>query len=407
MKVAEILSLVGKRNLVINPAKRRLLASHTVADLEKYARRKLPRSIFDYLQGGAGAERSLAANVEAFGRYSLVPRSLSDVSKVDTSVDLLGEQYDAPIGLAPTGYTRMLAPAGEPAVAAAAGAANLPYALSTMATTTLEDLTTACAPRNLWFQLYIFKDRSTTEDMIARADASGYRVLEIAIDSAVGGNRVRDRRNGLTIPPQLTLSSLIDIGRKPGYWTGVVTQPSLRFDNIAKSAPEFGGGSTAYINDQFDPSVSWSDIRKIRELWPGKLVIKGPVSPDDAQRCVDLGADGVQLSNHGGRQLDQLVPPVDMIADVRKAVGEDVTILMDSGVRTGVDVAIALALGADAVMIGRPYLWGLIAGGRAGVSHVIGLLRRDLEQTMALLGVTTLQELREQGPSIVRRFADR
>jgi L-lactate dehydrogenase (cytochrome) len=295
----------------------------------------------------------------------------------------------------------MINPLGEPAVARAAANAAIPYALSTMASTSLEDL--ASAPGvdagDLWFQLYVWKDRALTMELVRRAEHSGYRVLEVAVDTAVSGNRVRDVRNGLTIPPALTLGSILDIGRKPNYWVGMLASPALEFANVSTSA---GGSYTVEnISGQFDPAVTWDDLKRLREAWPGKLVIKGPIGAADAKRAQALGIDGVHLSNHGGRQLDRSIAPADLIRPVREAVGDDFGILVDSGVRHGSDIATAIALGADACFVGRPYLWGLVAGGQAGVEHVAGLLSSQFRRTLQLLGMPSVDELRLAGPGLL------
>jgi L-lactate dehydrogenase (cytochrome) len=401
MKISEAAQLVSLKLPSGTRTSRRLSRCLTINDVRTAAKRRLPRSIFDYVDGGADDEQSLRNNVESFGRYRYLPKVLSDVSSPDISATVLGRKTAAPLGFAPTGYTRMINPLGEPSVARAAGAAGIPYALSTMASTSLENL--ASSPgvntEDLWFQLYVWKDRALTMDLVRRADQSGYRVLEVAVDTAVSGNRVRDARNGLTIPPALTLGSILDIGRKPNYWAGMLASPVLEFANVSDGA---GGGYTIEnISDQFDPAVTWEDLERLREAWPRKLVIKGPIGDVDAKRAQALGIDGVHLSNHGGRQLDRSVAPVDLVRPVRAAVGDDFAILLDSGVRHGSDIATAIALGADACFVGRPYLWGLVAGGQEGVEHVAGLLIGQFRRTLQLLGMTSVDELREAGPGIL------
>ncbi|MET4638062.1 alpha-hydroxy acid oxidase [Mycetocola sp. 2940] len=404
MKLTEMLDLVGVRRRSTADGPRALRQVFTTADLGRKARRALPKPVVDYLDGGSDAETSLAANEAAFRDVRFRPAALRDVTTVDTATTFLGSDYALPLGLAPTGYTRMISPLGETAVLNAATRARVPYVLSTMATTTIEELArTSPRAEDLWFQLYVLKDRGMTHDMVRRAADAGSPVLEIAVDTAVSGNRLRDRRNGLTIPPRMTLSTLFDIGLKPGYWARMSTQPALDFSNIRASdtTGRFSGGSIADISAQFDPAVTWDDVARIRELWPNKLVLKGTLGAVDAATAVSLGVDGIHLSNHGGRQLDQAVPPVHLIRGVREAVGQDVAVLVDSGVRTGTDIAICLALGADAAFIGRPYLWALSAAGEAGVDKVIGILGDELRRTMALLGVTSIAELRDQGAQLL------
>lgn len=402
MKISDALELLSPRLPSGTVRQRRLRACHSVEDLRDAARRLLPRSVFDYVDGGADQELSLKANTGAFGSYRYRPRVLEDVGSPDATGSFFGRAAALPLGLAPTGYTRMMHPQGEPAVAHAAREHGIPYVLSTMASTSLEDLSAAAGAdgSDLWFQLYVWKDRELTHGLIRRAQAGGYRVLEVAVDTAVSGNRLRDLRNGLTIPPALTLGSVLDIASRPNYWMGMLRGEKLDFANVRPDAA--GGGHTiAGISDQFDPSVGWEDLARIRDAWQGPLVLKGPLGPEDALRARALGVDGVHLSNHGGRQLDRTIAPVDLVAPVRAAVGEAFGIFVDSGVRHGSDIATAIALGADACFVGRPYLWALVAGGQEGVGHLVGLLEAEFTRTMQLLGVRSVRELRERGPELV------
>jgi L-lactate dehydrogenase (cytochrome) len=292
----------------------------------------------------------------------------------------------------------MMHPAGEIAAARAAQRRGLPYTLSTMATTTIEDVARAADP-DLWFQLYILRDSTLNKELVDRAAAARYRVLVVTVDCFVTGHRTRDRRNGLVIPPALTAKTLADIAIKPGYWARMLSSPAIGFAN-------FAGRDTVTIEDTgalFNPAITWDDIAELRARWPGPLIIKGPLGPEDARRAVAAGADGLQLSNHGGRQLDRAVPPVNTIAAIREAVGPDVSILVDSGIRHGSDIAVALALGADACAIGRVYLYGLMAGGERGVDKALDILAVQFKRTMQLLGVRSVAELREAGPELLVR----
>lgn len=406
MKFTEIRDLIKVQPPRLDRRARQLEACRTLEDLHRLFRRRLPRPVADYVDGGADEEVALTNNVAAFRGWQFTPRVLTDVSTVDVSTVILGRPSALPLGLAPTGYTRMISPLGEPAVAAAAARAGVPYVLSTMASTSLEELAASSGSQaRRWFQLYIWKNRDLTSELIRRATDAGYSVLEIAVDVAVSGYRLRDVRNGLTIPPQLTLKGLVDIGLRPGYWTRMLASPALRFANVATTGSDGtdSGYTIANITEQFDASVSWADIARIREQWAGPIVLKGPIGPDDAVRARDIGIDGVHLSNHGGRQLDRSIAPVDLVRPVREAAGQDFTVLLDSGVRHGSDIATAIALGADAAFIGRPYLWGLVAGGPAGVDKVVSLLTEQLTRTMQLLGVTSVEELRKRGPALITR----
>ena len=398
MRASEIRQLIQMKPVELDATRRRLSACYDVSDLRAMGRRLTPRPVFDYVDGGADEELSLAANTKAFRRWRFQPRTLVNVSEPDTTARFLDRVVPLPLALAPTGYTRMMHPAGEIGAARSAQRHGLPYTLSTMATTTIEDVAAAAQP-DLWFQLYILRDSGLSKEMVDRAAAAGYRVLVVTVDCFVTGHRVRDERNGLVIPPELTARTLVSIAGKPGYWVRMLRNPAIDFAN-------FGGRPAASIEGTgslFNPGIDWDDIAELRDRWPGQLVIKGPLGPADAQRAVSLGADGLQLSNHGGRQLDRAVPPADLIAPVREAVGPDVSILVDSGVRHGSDIAVALALGADACAVGRAYLYGMMAGGEPGVDKALDILTHQFKRTLQLLGVGSAAELREAGREILTR----
>ncbi len=400
MRVSEIRQLIKMKPVELDAARRRLSACHDVADLRAAGRRRTPRPVFDYVDGGADEELSVRANTRAFRRWRFRPRALVNVSEPDLSAAFLGSVAPLPLALAPTGYTRMMHPGGEIAAARAAQRHGLPYALSTMATTTIEAVAAAAQP-DLWFQLYILRDSGLNKELVDRAAAAKYRVLVVTVDCFVTGHRSRDRRNGLVIPPELTARTLASIAAKPGYWARMLRSPAIDFAN-------FTGHPAVTIEDTgqlFNPAITWDDIADLRARWPGRLVIKGPLGPADAARAVAAGADGVQLSNHGGRQLDRTVPPAEVIAPVREAVGPDVSVLVDSGIRHGSDIAVALALGADACAIGRAYLYGLMAGGEAGVDKALDILAAQFKRTMQLLGVPSAAELRAHGRELLSREA--
>ena len=399
MKPREIRELVRLRGFEADRDRRILRRCHDLDDLRRAAQRRLPRPVFGYADGAADEELTLRANRAALRRWRFRPRVLRDVSEPDLRTSLFGSQLTAPIGLAPTGFTRVFHPDGELAAARAAFSRGLPYGLSTCGTYTIEEVAATGLP-NLWFQLYVLRDRKLTVELVDRAAAAGVAVMEITVDTAVGGRRARDLRTGFTAPPTLTVRALLDITVRPGYWMSMLRAPALRYASF--TAPGEGGLSTiAEITGMFDPTLSWGDLDDIRARWPGKLVLKGPLGPDDAVRAVAAGVDGIHLSNHGGRQLDRCVPAIELVRPVREAVGEQVAVVVDSGIRHGADVAVAIARGADMCMIGRGYLYGLAAAGQPGVEHAIDLLTAQLRRTMQLLGVTTIAELRKHGDELV------
>jgi L-lactate dehydrogenase (cytochrome) len=396
MRPSEIRRLIQLKPVELDAARRRLSACHDIHELRRSARRVIPRPVFDYVDGAADEELSMAANVRAFRRWRFQPRALTQITAVDTATRALDRDLPFPLVFAPTGYTRMMHPAGESAVARTAQRHGLPYTLSTMSTTSIEDVAAAAQP-DLWFQLYIQKDEGLTKELVNRAEASGYRVLVVTVDTFVTGHRTRDERNGLVIPPALTVQTLGNIAIKPGYWIRMLRNEAIDFANFTDRVATTIEGTGA----TFNPTVGWDDIAALRSRWPGKLVIKGPLAAADATRAVELGVDGLQLSNHGGRQLDRTIAPVDLIAPVRDAVGPDVTVLVDSGVRHGADIALALALGADACAIGRAYLYGLMAGGEPGVDKVVAILRDEFVRTLHLMGISSVAELRERGRELL------
>ena len=424
MRLAEVRELIRLQRPELDPVQRVIARCHSVEDVREAARRKLPRAVFDYVDGGADDENTVAANRTALRQWAFQPQILHDVSAPDLSVELFGHRLPAPLGLAPTGYTRMVNPVGETGVAMASAATGLPYGLSTVGSTSIEDLAATGHPR-LWFQLYALRDRSVTRSLVERAAVSGYKVLEVSVDTHVAGNRARDVRNGMTIPPQLRVRTVLDIGRHLGYWTAMLRSPMLTVPNMSRvpnmAGPNLAGPNSAAISgreangtdghrrgetvaeitSRFDPSLDWDDLYEIRQWWSGPLLLKGPVGPGDAVRAIDAGVDGLHLSNHGGRQLDGTVATIDLVRPVRDAVGDRAVIVMDSGVRHGADIAVALARGADMCMIGRPYLYGLAAAGPAGVRRVIDILVEQFRRTMQLLGVGSVAELRRHADQLV------
>jgi L-lactate dehydrogenase (cytochrome) len=368
---------------------RRLAKALTVEDLRRIAKRRTPKPAFDYTDGAADGEVSLARAREAFADVEFRPAILRDVSSVDTSREVLGKRVALPFGIAPTGFTRMMQSEGEIAGATAAAAAGIPFSLSTMGTTSIEDVAAAAPDGRHWFQLYMWKDRDRSMALVDRAASAGYDTLLVTVDVPVAGARLRDVRNGMTIPPTLTPRTVANAMPRPAWWINFLTTEPLAFASL----DSWSGTVADLLDTMFDPTVTYDDLAWIREQWPGKVVVKGVQSVDDARRCADVGVDAVLLSNHGGRQLDRAPVPFHLLPDVVAAVGSDVEVHLDTGIMSGQDVVAAVAHGARFTLVGRAYLYGLMAGGRDGVDRVIDILRGQIERTMRLLGVSTLDEL--------------
>ena len=366
-----------------------------IDDLRRLALRRLPNGVFNYIDGGAEDEVTMRANRAAFRRWNFAPRVLRDMSRVDTSTTLLGRRLPFPLVLAPAGFTRMPDPDGELAVARAAARAGIPYCLSTVATRSIEEVA-AAADGCHWFQLYPLRDRELTRDLVQRAADAGYQAMMPTVDMAVSGRRERDVRRGFTLPPQIGLGTILDGIRHPGWtWRFIRSEPIV-FSNVLGRSASDGTTPVAladFINTQFDPGFSWRDVAWLRDAWQGSLVIKGIQTVADARIAADHGCDAIVLSNHGGRQLDGAPPALDLVAPVADAVGDRIALICDGGVRRGGDIVKALALGADACMAGRAYLYGLGAGGEAGVDYAISLLAEEMSRTMALIGCTSVAEI--------------
>jgi L-lactate dehydrogenase (cytochrome) len=344
--------------------------------------------VFDYVEGAAELELSKDRAVAAFGRVVFSPHVLRDVATVDAATTILGRRAEMPVVFGPTGFTRMMHAAGEPAVARAAGRAGIPYTLSTLGTTSLERLAAEAPTTDLWFQLYVSKDRGRSGELIQRAAASGYTTLVLTVDVPVAGARHRDVYNGLTFPPSLTGRTILGMVRKPRWLFDVLTTEPLAFESLGAA-----NDVMTLINTVFDPSVTVADIDWLRSQWSGAIVVKGVQRVDDAIEVVAAGVDGVAVSNHGGRQLDRAVTPLELLPEVVDAVGETAEVYLDGGVRSGADIAAAVAFGARAAFVARPYLYALMAGGESAVDHLTRLLREDYGRTLKLLGVTTTAEL--------------
>ncbi len=388
-RAGDLRPLIQLKRPAVNPTRRRLDAALTIGDLRRIARRRTPRAAFDYADGAAEAEISLARARRAFAGLQFNPAILRDVSTVDTGWEVLGKRVELPFGIAPTGFTRMMQAEGERAGAAAAAAARIPFALSTMGTTSIEDVAATAPEGRHWFQLYMWKDRDRSMALVDRAAKAGYDTLLVTVDVPVAGARLRDKRNGFTIPPQLTIGTVIDAISRPVWWFNFLTTEPLAFASLSR----WSGTVAELLDTMFDPAVTYEDLAWIRSRWPGKLVVKGVQSLDDARRLASAGVDAITLSNHGGRQLDRAPVPLRLLPDVAREVGQDIEIHLDTGITSGADIVAAIALGARFTMVGRAYLYGLMAGGRAGVDRTITLLKNDIVRTMRLLGATSLEEL--------------
>ena len=365
---------------------------HNIEALRALARKRLPRMVFDYIDGGSDDEITLARNDNRYGDYELNFKSLVDISKIELDTTIMGAPSKAPIIVTPTAAQRLFNPrAGEAAVARAARKAGLVYCLSTLASTTIEDIASHTdGPK--WFQVYVWKDRAIVEKALERARSAGFTGLILTVDVPVAGNRERDHLNAFTIPPKINARTVSQILARPGYLWDMATTPQILAANWADM--DTGGmGVIEFLNSQFDRTVTWEDAKWIKEAWGGPFAIKGIARPDDARRCLDAGADAVWISNHGGRQLDTAPATIDTLPDIVAAVRGQADIILDGGIRRGTDIIKALALGADAVAVGRPYLFGLGAAGEAGVTRALDILLSALERDMALVGASRLSDL--------------
>lgn len=371
-----------------------LAKAHNIADMQALAGRALPRPIRDYLEGGADDEWTLARNRRAFDEWILAQHVMVDVSVIDMAADLIGLQSAMPLMLSPTGMSQLFHASGEIAVARAAAVAGVPYGLSTMATTSIETIAATGASR--YFQLYLFRDRGLTKALLERAAASGYNALCLTVDTAIAGNRERDLRSGMIMPPRFTPGSLLSFAMHPRWSLGALKNRSFQLANVVDHVGDLGREGTNiidYVNAQFDRSASWQDVEWLRSQWSGKLVIKGAMMPDDCARAVGCGVDAIMVSNHGGRQLDRAASPIDYLPRIRDRIQNTAQLIVDGGVRRGTDVLKAIALGADGCSIGRPYLYGLAAGGEAGVTHILSIFRREIARDMGLMGRTRIADI--------------
>ena len=369
-----------------------LTRARNIADLRLLARARLPRMVFDYIDGAAEDEITLARNTDRLRAHTLHWSVLKDISRIDTTRTIMDAESALPFFITPTAASRLFHYKGEGAVARAAARAGIIYSMSTIGSTKVEDIMQA-TPGPKWFQVYVWKDRGLVREGLARAKAAGFSALALTVDVPVAGNRERDPKNQFTIPPTITPRTALDVLSRPGWLYRLATSPQItpaNFDGVADSHP---GGIMGFMDAQFDRTVTWKDAAWLVEQWDGPVAIKGVMTAADARECLTIGAKGVWVSNHGGRQLDRAAATIDALPAIVDAVGGRASVIFDGGVRRGTDILTALALGAEGVAIGRAYLYGLAAGGEAGVARAIDILATELRRDMALLGVTRLSEL--------------
>jgi len=388
---SELQPLLRTRGVHRSLTEARLAKVASIPDLRRLASRRAPRAVFDYTDGAAGEEVSLLRARTAYRRVEFQPTVLEDVSTVELSTTILGRPASLPLVFAPTGFTRMMHTEGEPAVARVAARVGVPYALSTMGTTSIERLAAAADGRR-WFQLYLWRDRAASRDFVVRAREAGYEALVLTVDTPIPGARLRDVRNGLTIPPSLSLRTMSEAALHPAWWFDLLTTEPLEFASLNRSE----GTVAELVGRMFDPAATIDDLGWLRSLWDGPLIVKGIQTVADARSVVSAGADAVVVSNHGGRQLDRAPTPLEVLPAVVEAVGDRAEVYVDGGIMSGGDVVAAVAFGARAALVGRAYLYGLMAGGERGVQRAADILRDEVASTLALLGVTRVCDLGTQ-----------
>src|SRR3954451_2585107 len=391
---SDVAPLVGLTRPEWSPTRRRLASAVTISDLRTIARRRCPKAVFDYVDGAASEEISLGRARQMYADLQFNPSVLRDVGQLDTSATILGVRSEQPFAFAPTGFTRLMHHEGERAVARVAERYGVPYALSTMGTTSVEDLAAAAPKARKWFQLYVWRDRDAASDLMARAQAAGFEALILTVDVPVAGPRLRDVRNGFAIPPKLKARTVGNAILHPAWWVKLLTTEPLRFATLAS----WDSTVAEMIDTLFDPTMTVDDLAWLRSAWDGPLVVKGIQSVADSRRVVDAGADAVIVSNHGGRQLDRAPVPLRLLPDVVQELQGRAEVWVDTGIMSGADIVAARALGADAALIGRAYLYGLMAGGERGVERAAQILTSEIRRTMQLLGV---QKVAELGPAHV------
>jgi L-lactate dehydrogenase (cytochrome) len=399
----ELAPLIGFRRPQLDATARRLSKALTIEDLRTLAKRRTPKAAFDYTDGAAEEELSLSRARQAFRDIEFHPTILRDVAAVDTGRQVLGDRVELPFGIAPTGFTRLMHTEGELAGARVAARHGIPFSLSTLGTSSIEEVRAANPNGRNWFQLYMWKDRDRSMALVERAAAAGYDTLLVTVDVPVAGARLRDTRNGMSIPPTLTLRTVLDAAPHLRWWFDLLSTEPLSFASLDR----WPGTVAEYLDTAFDPTVTFDDLAWIKSQWPNKLVVKGIQTLDDARAVAELGVDGLVLSNHGGRQLDRAPVPFHLLPSVARELGGSCEILLDTGIMSGADIVAAVALGARFTLVGRAYLYGLMAGGEAGVERAIEILSSQVNRTMRLLGVTSLDELAPRHVTQLQRLAPR
>ena len=388
-KPSELAPLLQFSLPTLRRKKRRLEQAYTIWDLRDIAKRRTPKGPFDYTDGSAESEVSLERARQAFRDLEFIPSILKDVSTADLTRTSLGETFAMPVGIAPTGFTRMMQTQGEIAGARAAEKYGIPFTLSTLGTSTIEDVVAAAPNGRNWFQLYMWKDREGSMALVERAKRAGVKNLMLTVDVPAAGQRIRDYRNGLTVPPRLTAGTVINALPRPAWWINFLTTPSIEF----ASMKNWEGTVGELLDYMFDPTMTWEDLKWIRQQWDGTLTVKGIQNLEDGKKAAELGADAILLSNHGGRQLDRAPVMLHLLSDIKKEFKKDYEIHIDTGIMHGADVLAAIALGAQYTYVGRAYLYGLMAGGQDGVERALEIMRTQMVRNMKLLGVNSLDEL--------------
>ena len=382
---------------------------YNIDDLRLLAKKRVPRAVFDYADGAAEDELTKDNNRNAFKKWKFIPDVLVDVAEVDTQTKVLGTEMPYPFALGPTAISYLFHHSGEPAVARAASERNFPSTLSSIASTNIEDYADA-SDCSVWYQMYVWKNREISNDFIKRCKEKNYKAIMLTVDVPVGGKRERDLRSGMTIPPRLTLSSIIDAAFHPSWWWNFIFGPKIKFANVKErfmgKNKNFSNMMT-YMNQQFDPSVTWDEAKEIASMWGGPFAIKGLMNADDAEKAIEIGASAIVISNHGGRQLDSAVAPIDVLPEIAERVNGRVEILIDGGIRRGTDIVKAIALGADACLIGRPWVYGLAAKGEKGVGLVIDILSSEVTRTLQLLGCKSINDVSKRHVKLDKKLLNK